>query len=220
MTSPTPTRARHRLLGRLPLCGLLLVLLVGCGGGSTPIEDLSGQQLVEALRDGGYVLLLRHTETSEGGIDALASLGDCAAQRSLTEAGRQDARDLGAAVEQLGVPVGRVLASPFCRTTETAELAFGRAEPDRSLLALASVGDDGSPPQERALAAARALAASPPETGTNTWLAGHISTITPLTGASPAEGGTVVLRPDAVGGFDVVGEVSPGGWPELAAAAG
>jgi phosphohistidine phosphatase SixA len=52
---------------------------------------------------------------------------DGARQRNLTDAGRADARAIGAAIRALGIPIGRVLASPFCRTRETAELIFGRA---------------------------------------------------------------------------------------------
>lgn len=197
---------------RTSLAGVVLLLAVGC---SDPSTD---QQLVEQLRDGGHVLLVRHTETARGGIDSLTTLGDCAAQRPLTGDGREQARELGRAVSALDIPVGRVAASPFCRTVETAELAFGPAETDDALLALASVGDDGSPPQKRTLDAARALLTRAPDEGTNIVLVGHVSTIGPLTGSSPAESGTVVLRPDGDGGFDVVGEVEPGGFSELAAA--
>ena len=52
---------------------------------------------------------------------------DCAHQRNLTDGGRADARAIGAAIRSLGIPIGEVLASPFCRTRETAELIFGRA---------------------------------------------------------------------------------------------
>lgn len=209
------------VLSRRPgVVALLLALIVGVAGCGAPASEpaaLSGQRLVEALQDGGYVLVLRHTATGSGGIDSLTTLGDCAAQRSLTDAGREDARSLGAAVRELDIAIGRVVASPFCRTVETAELAFGMADTDRALLALASVGEDGSEPQERTLDAARRLAAQVPEPGTNTALVGHVSTIGPLTGSSPGEGGTVVLKPDGEGGFDVVGEIGPGGWQELAA---
>ena len=41
--------------------------------------------------------------------------------------GRADARAIGAAIAALQHSVGDVLASPFCRTRETAQLVFGRA---------------------------------------------------------------------------------------------
>ena len=206
---------RVRLLAAVLASG---VVLVGCGQDPAPSGRLEGAALVDALRAGGYVLLLRHTETARGGVDSLETLDDCAAQRPLSQAGREQAREIGRAITALDIPVERVVASPFCRTVETAELAFGATDTDSALLALASVGDDGSPPQERALEAARALASEPPAAGTDTVLVGHVSTIGPLTGTSPEEGGTIVVLPDGEGGFDVVGEIEPGGFGELAAA--
>src|SRR2546425_11859919 len=58
----------------------------------------------------------------------MKSYEDCANQRNLIDRGRSDARAAAAAIRHLGIPVERVLASPFCRTVETAQLLFGRAE--------------------------------------------------------------------------------------------
>ncbi len=200
--------------------GLLLavaVLLTGCGGLSAPepAGPLTGDRLVSALRDGGLVLYLRHTETTEGGIDSVSTLGDCSVQRELSEAGRRDARTIGIAFDALAVPVARVLTSPFCRTVETAELAFGEVSTDDALLALASTGQseaDQVQGQERV----RALLADEPPDGENVVLVGHLSNVGPVTGTSPEEGGTVVFRPDGRGGFALVAEVPPQGWQRLA----
>ena len=43
------------------------------------------------------------------------------------DAGRDEARRIGVAIKRLEIPVGEVMASPFCRTMETAQLIFGRA---------------------------------------------------------------------------------------------
>ena len=197
------------------LACLLLVLLGGCGAAPEPQGPLTGDRLVEALRDGGLVLYLRHTETTSSGVDSLDALGDCAAQRELTDFGREDARQIGRAFDELDIPVGDVVASPFCRTVETAELAFGDVRTDRGLLALDSLED----PDERAAAqeAGRRLVAAEPEDGENTVLVGHISNVRPITGATAEEGGTLVFRPDGDGGFSLVGEVAPQGWQRLAA---
>lgn len=56
------------------------------------------------------------------------NLDDCATQRVLSEKGRQNSRAIGEAIRALDVPIGPVLASPLCRTVETAVLAFGFAE--------------------------------------------------------------------------------------------
>jgi phosphohistidine phosphatase SixA len=192
--------------------GLLLVALVACGAVDEPevVRPLVGAELVEALRDGGHVLYLRHTETPEDGVDQPGSLGDCSRQRALNDAGRADARALGEALRALEVPVGEVLASPYCRTVETAELAFGRVTQEDGLL---TPTPDTRGPTTQAL---RELLSTEPADGENTVLVGHLTNLRLLSTASPDEGGTVVLRPDGEG-FLLVGSVPPQGWQELAA---
>lgn len=197
---------------RLLLC---LLLLTGCAGVEAPEPQgpLSGERLVEALRDGGYVVVLRHTATTEGGTDDPKRVADCAIQRNLSPEGRKQATELGDAIEQLDVPVGLVLASPYCRTYDTAVLAFGPdVEKEKALLPLPGVG---APGQAEAVAAVEALLAEEPEEGENTFLVSHISVIEPVTGATPEEGGAVVFRPEGDGEFRIVAEVQPGGWQRL-----
>ena len=76
------------------------------------------------------VVLVRHAITTPGVGDPPAfRLDDCATQRNLTDEGRGDARRLGEAFRARGIPVARVLSSPWCRCLETGRLAFGAAEP-------------------------------------------------------------------------------------------
>lgn len=207
------------VLRRLLLPLLLLLLLPACSPSSDDTLDLgllTGDALVEQLRDGGLVLYLRHTETSSGGVDSISTLGACTEQRELTDAGREDAREIGAAFDALDLPVSRVVASPFCRTVETAELAFGGTDTDEGLLALASTGQESEQARADNEAAGRALIATVPPDGSNVVLVGHVSNVGPITGVSPAEGGTAVFRPDGEGSFTLVAEVPPQGWRELA----
>src|SRR5919106_6808402 len=84
-------------------------------------------ELLNRLREGGYVLYLRHTSTDFSQNDSrMTSYEDCASQRNLTDRGREEARAIGEHVKRLKIPIGEVLASPFCRTMETARLAFGK----------------------------------------------------------------------------------------------
>ena len=199
------------------LLALLLLLLPACSGLSEPEPDgpLTGLELVEELREGGYVLYLRHTETTAGGVDDISTLGDCSRQRELSDAGRTDAREIGAAFETLEIPVAKVVASPFCRTVETAELAFGRASTDEALVAQATTGQDDAT-QKAALERGRRLIATEPSDGTNLVLVGHLANIRRLSGVEPEEGGTAVFQPDGDGGFRLVAEVPPQGWQKLA----
>lgn len=193
---------------RLLLC---LLLLTGCSGLSAPEPEgpLTGDRLVEALREGGLVLYLRHTATDDDAPDGLPT-DDCARQRGLTDEGRRDARELGDAIRALQIPVGRVLASPYCRTVETADLAFRDVQEEDALLPIAT----GAEGEERGKQRLRELLSDEPEDG-NTFLVGHVTNLRLAADASPEEGGTIVFRPvgDA---FMIVGEVSPGGWQRLA----
>ncbi|WP_377155283.1 histidine phosphatase family protein [Roseateles sp. UC29_93] len=77
------------------------------------------------LRDGD-VVLYRHALAPGGGDPPGLKLGDCGTQRNLSDAGRDQARRLGEALRQRlgGLRVGAVWASPWCRTLDTARLAF------------------------------------------------------------------------------------------------
>jgi len=76
----------------------------------------------EALRRDGAVALVRHGEAPGVGDPEGWKLDDCRTQRNLDDAGRAQARALGAKLRAERIPVGRLLASPWCRTTETAAL--------------------------------------------------------------------------------------------------
>jgi phosphohistidine phosphatase SixA len=79
------------------------------------------------LRDGGNVLLMRHAQTESGiGDPPSFKLGDCSTQRNLSEAGREQARRVGAAFQQEKIALDEVRSSAWCRCVDTAELAFGR----------------------------------------------------------------------------------------------
>jgi len=85
--------------------------------------------LWQRLQSGGYVLLIRHAATDPGiGDPPGFRLADCSTQRNLSEQGRRDARAIGAAFRQRGIPLGPVLSSRWCRCLDTARLAFGRVE--------------------------------------------------------------------------------------------
>ena len=83
----------------------------------------------DRLRKGGLVVLIRHAATEPGLGDPQGfRLDDCKTQRNLSQAGREDARRIGARFKAERIPVAQVLTSPWCRCRETAQLAFGRAE--------------------------------------------------------------------------------------------
>lgn len=91
-------------------------------------------EALDLLRAGGLNLYIRHAITDRGQRDT-GRRGDRAGQRNLSEAGRQQARALGAAFRALNIPVAEVLTSEVFRAADTAELAFGQARVERDLIA-------------------------------------------------------------------------------------
>ncbi|HET8577110.1 MAG TPA: histidine phosphatase family protein [Methylomirabilota bacterium] len=194
------------LVGRwLVVLAPVLFGLAGPALGQTRSAD-SGHALVEALRQGGYVIFFRHARTDFSQRDS--SLADCATQRNLSNEGREQARAIGAAIRRLGIPIGRVLASPYCRTRETAELAFGRVEVTRDLL-----GRGASEEQSRIAASLlRPLLGVPVEPGTNTVLVSHGFNLRAADGIVLAEGEAAIYRPGEGGAFTRVGRLTSDQW--------
>jgi broad specificity phosphatase PhoE len=168
------------------------------------------EALWELLRGGKQVVLMRHAETDMAQRDQLgAPLTDCSRQRNLTEGGREDSRLIGAVFRARAIPVGRVLSSAYCRCLETAQLAFGRAEP---WLPLQQALTDSDVQAQRA-AEIRALASEPPPGG-NLVLVSHQYPIRVLTGVQIGEGELLILTPKGGGVFDVAGRISPEDLPD------
>ncbi len=163
----------------------------------TPPETLAGRELVDALRGGGFVLYVRHAATDRTQADTGDDLRDCATQRNLDAQGRADAAAIGRAFAHLGIPVGRVLSSEFCRARDTAELAFGglvdAVEVTADLTGRARVA--GDPVRAERIAALQRYLATPPTTGTNTVLVGHGFNIADAAGLTLGEGETAVFLP-------------------------
>lgn len=75
-----------------------------------------------ALKEPGTVAVMRHALAPGTGDPGNFQLGDCGTQRNLSEAGRQQARDIGDAFRRHGIEVHGVLTSQWCRCRDTAEL--------------------------------------------------------------------------------------------------
>lgn len=157
----------------------------------------------QALRDGGIVLF-RHAIAPGGGDPPGMRLGECSTQRNLDATGRAQARRIGEALRAQGVAVGAVLASEWCRTMETAELAFpGAARPEPAFNSFFADRAAGPARTE----AARALLRAWQGPGA-LFVSTHQVNITALTGIVPASGEGVVVQV-AGGALAVVGRIRP-----------
>lgn len=175
---------------------LLYCCLFLCAG---PALAATPDELWRRLQAGGHVLVVRHAATEPGVGDPPGfTLGDCATQRNLSLPGREDARALGAALRQHGVPVARVLSSRWCRCQDTARIAFGRAEPVPMLDSM--MGDDGEGRGRKLAELRQALVAQAKQGAAagNLVLVTHDVNIQALTGDKLAQGEMLVAtaRPD------------------------
>lgn len=86
------------------------------------------RSLLDLLRGGGFILYARHGEATVGEDQPNLNLKYCFTQRNLSELGRIQAIYYGEILRNLRIPINfPILTSPFCRTIETAQLAFGSA---------------------------------------------------------------------------------------------
>jgi phosphohistidine phosphatase SixA len=206
-------------------------------------QALSGASLVNALRSGGYVIVMRHASSPRETPDKqTANPDNVKLERQLDSAGRaaatamgqalHDLRDtcgverlllspaqppptaMGQALHDLKIPIGEVLTSPTYRAMETVRLAqLPNSRPHEEL------GDGGQSMQGASDAQAAWLrnTVSRAPKGTNTIIVTHMPNIArafPQWGAV-ADGEAVVLRPDGQGGGTVVGRIKIDEWPRL-----
>lgn len=181
------------------------------GRSSLPSKPVSRDRLLAELRKGGYILYLRHASTDFSRDDSRSqSDDDCANQRPLTDHGRSEARAIGAAVRKLGIPIGKVFASPRCRTMETAMLAFGRAE---KLPAVR--GGPAHPRQADRYADLRQLLATRINPGANLVITGHGNPFYAVAGKPYlAEGEGAIVRPLGTD-FEIVARIRVDDWKAL-----
>jgi phosphohistidine phosphatase SixA len=186
---------------------LLSILLLACPALAQPSAEL-----LSRLREGGYVLYLRHTSTDFSQNDSrMTSYEDCASQRNLTDQGRDEARAIGEHVKRLKIPTGEVLASPLCRTMETARLAFGKAKPTHEVRGGPARTDDPA-----RYAPLKKLLSSKIPKGENLVISSHGNPFHAVAGPPYlAEGEIAVVRPEGDIRFSVVARLRLGDWPLL-----
>ncbi|MDH3316208.1 MAG: histidine phosphatase family protein [Gammaproteobacteria bacterium] len=208
---------------RFACISFFVILILLSIGGTAPAQEgkeLSDEQLVGALRQGGYNIYFRHAATDWSQSDQVREAGDWTSCdpsriRQLSDDGRETARAVGAAIRALRVPVGKVLASPYCRTAETASLMdLGQVETTIDVMNMRVADYFGG--REAIVKTARARLAAKPAPGTNAVIVAHGNVARDSTPVYPGEAEGVVFLPDGNGGFSVVTRVSPERWVELA----
>lgn len=168
----------------------------------TEAQPVDMEALVASLKQGGYVLVLRHGATNDEQADTDPLNHDnVTQQRLLSNEGKQVSVQLGQAFTTLGIPLGAVYTSKFQRAIETGTMMSGGEV--TTTLDLTEGGLVVSPRENRRRAEAmRRMAGTLPEAGKNTLLVSHKPNILEAFGKDwfdLQEGEMSIFKPDETG---------------------
>lgn len=190
---------------------LILLSIASAVASTAGAQTLSGDALVKALRQGGYVIVMRHASSPRDVPDKqTANPDNTKPERQLDAEGRTTATAFGKALRDLKIPIGEVLVSPTYRAMETVRLAkLSNPKPQPEL------GDNGQSMQGGTEAQAVWLkkAVMQFQSGKNTILVTHLPNIRgafPQLTPAPEDGEALVFGPTGI-----VARVKIGEWPNL-----
>ncbi len=178
-------------------------------------------ELISALKQGGYVLVFRHGATDESQKDVYPfKFDDMTAQRQLSDRGREMARDMGAAIRKLGIPVGEVYTSRLNRAVETGKLLTEKdVTPVDALTDSSAASTSGmanpTGTNAKAGAAVRRLVDAAPKPGTDTVLVTHKPNMADAFGKTAGdvqEGEAFVYKASGSGPATFVGRIKATDW--------
>ncbi|MBV9164031.1 MAG: hypothetical protein JO281_21355 [Pseudonocardiales bacterium] len=192
----------------------------GTIGTAETAGPVRGTALVRALREGGLLLWVRHTERDNrpGTVTPeQAANHDCAAQSELSATGRQHAEEIGGAMRALQLPIGAVHTARLCRTETTGRLLnIAPVTDDDRLDASSTWANRGGAAAEQH-ATLQVLSEQPPA-GKDVVL---ISSALDIPQPQPAvlrdlnPGETAVFRPGPAGKATLLARIGESAWPTL-----
>src|SRR5882757_6806734 len=200
----------------------LFCALLGLLPGTASSQPAPSQaEWINALRQGGHVIVFRHgaTFSDQADTDPL-NPANVAQQRQLNDEGRALAKSIGESMHKLRIPVGQVQTSMFQRAVDTGTLlGFGDVKPS---LDISEGGLVVTPTENKRRAQAFCkLAGTQPPAGSNLVIVSHKPNIMDAFGKDwfdIREGEASVFRPDGNGGYKLIVRVQAGEWGKLAQA--
>ncbi|MBE9044892.1 histidine phosphatase family protein [Pleurocapsales cyanobacterium LEGE 10410] len=153
----------------------------------------------------GYVVLLRHTITVSGTGDPPGfELDDCETQRNLSEAGREQAKQIGREFRDRNISISQVLSSQYCRCLDTARLLdLGTVEPAPMLN---SIFEDRTTATQQVEQTRQRILNHRNTLGVIVMVS-HYANIVEVSEVAPQEGEIVVIRANRQGDLEVAGQV-------------
>ncbi len=200
---------------RMLLAGVLLMVAPVAVVMSQPAPPAD---LIEAMRRGGYVIVLRHGATTlDIATDGMNNPGKAAIERQLSDVGRAQAIAIGEGLRKLGIRVGAVMTSPLQRAVGTgALLAVGEIKVNPDLAEISNATSRAE--NERRGDALRKLVGH--HSGSdNLVIVTHKPNLMEAFGEQLAdmhEGEAAIFEPDVTGdGPRVAARLQPGDWDLL-----
>jgi phosphohistidine phosphatase SixA len=175
-------------------------------------QQLQGDALVKALRQGGYVIVMRHASSPREVPDkATANPDNTNPERQLDAEGRASSTAMGKAMRDLKIPIGAVLSSPTYRALET--IRYGQFGKPQTFPELGDNGQSMSGGTEAQATWLRKQVTELPKR-TNTLIITHMPNMSkafPESTTSLADGEAVIFGPNGV-----VARVKIDEWKNLA----
>ena len=179
-------------------------------------QVLQGSNLTRALEGGGYVIVMRHASSPRSvSSPELRAPGNTRAERQLDQSGIDAAKQMGAALRRLDIPIGVVYSSPTFRALETvgfADLGHAIIVPELGDNGMSMTSTDGEQTSWLRKAVTRF------EAKKNVFIVTHMPNIAAAFAADSTglqDGEALVFGPDGRGGARVVGRIKINEWTTL-----
>ena len=176
--------------------------------------------IAKALKQGGYVLYLRHGRTRYDQVElerdnrksGRFDFANCQTQRQLSDFGRRELQFIGEHFRRAQIPLDRAYTSRYCRAIESAAFFVESATPTEKLSNEAEVGlDPANKPRTRAFFAEKPVA------GKNHFMMAHGGIFWEATGFVIQEAHAVLMDPANLN--VLVARIAPNDWPAIVQAA-
>ena len=179
-----------------------LSLVVGFAAQAQDTTELRREDLMAALRKGGYSVILRHARTDRSFNEQRDPVPvERSKQRNLNDDGIRDAALMGVVFRKYGIQFAEIISSPMYRTVETAEYSVGK--PTSTTMVLRTFP---APPEQAA------LVMKAPKAGTNRLIVTHHFVIeTHVPGIKPGDIGeseAAVVRHTPDGKIALAGRIT------------
>jgi broad specificity phosphatase PhoE len=171
---------------------------------SWPMAGADTNRLIEQMKSGGHVLMIRHAQAPGSGDPENFTIGDCSTQRNLDDRGRAQARAIGDWLRLRGIKKARMYSSQWCRCLDTANLInMGPVTPLPALNSFYDLPQDREPN----LKELRLFLSKQKSHDELLILVTHFVTISAISGEAVSSGEGVVLRMEEKGTHEFVGKL-------------